>query len=386
MRRTPTQPEFHLAAHSYTALAPGVRLIVLGAVHGNETCGTQAIKRTIDDIERGHLELMRGSVTLVPVTNPLAYQFGRREGERNLNRNLRPTDHPADFEDRIANWLCPLLERHDVLLDLHSFHTPGEPFVMLGPENNAGALEPFSLAAEERAFARHLGVRRFVDGWLDTYARGVSRRIAAGTALGSRRGSALRDRYQRVHAQRGRLRRHAGMRRARRPERPRDGISRDPQCPCLPRPERMRCSPSGARTPAACAWSTSLTRLTTRMPSTTSGQASNRSSLASASACATTAPRCSHPRRLHRVPESERTRRRGMVLSRTPRSRALAMDPGPPRDRYGERKNCYIYISKLLDGFHAHENASIVIADPGSRIEAGLSPNPRYRACTPAKR
>lgn len=180
MRRTPTQPEFHLAAHSYTALERGVRLIVLGAVHGNETCGTQAIKRTIDEIERGHLELMRGSVTLVPITNPLAYQFGRREGDRNLNRNLHPTDRPADFEDRVANWLCPLLAAHDVLLDLHSFHTPGEPFVMLGPENNASSLEPFALAAEERAFARHLGVRRFVDGWLDTYARGVSRRIAAG--------------------------------------------------------------------------------------------------------------------------------------------------------------------------------------------------------------
>lgn len=180
MPRKPTQPGFHLAAHSYTAPAPGVRLIVLGAVHGNETCGTKAITRTIDELERGHLELRNGSVTLVPVTNPLAYHFGRREGERNLNRNLRPTDHPADFEDRVANWLCPLLAAHEVLLDLHSFHTPGEPFVMLGPENNAGSLEPFSHAPEERTFARHLGVRRFVDGWLDTYARGVSRRIAAG--------------------------------------------------------------------------------------------------------------------------------------------------------------------------------------------------------------
>lgn len=180
MRRAPTPTRHHLDTHNYTALEPGARLIVLGAVHGNETCGTKAIRRTMDDIECGRVELVRGSVTLVPVTNPLAYHFGRREGERNLNRNLRPADHPADFEDQVANWLCPLLERHDVLLDLHSFHTPGDPFVMLGPENNVGALEPFSLAAEERAFARHLGVRRFVDGWLDTYARGVSRRIVAG--------------------------------------------------------------------------------------------------------------------------------------------------------------------------------------------------------------
>jgi succinylglutamate desuccinylase len=168
-----------LAAHSYTGMAPGPRLIVTGAVHGNETCGTQAIRRVVADLEAGRLAIARGSLTFVPVANPLAHRHRRRDGERNLNRRLFPTAVPRDFEDRVANWLCPLLARHDVLLDLHSFHTPGEPFVMLGPLDNSGALEPFARAAEERALARHLGVRRFVDGWLDTYARGVARRTAA---------------------------------------------------------------------------------------------------------------------------------------------------------------------------------------------------------------
>jgi succinylglutamate desuccinylase len=167
-----------LAAHSYTGLAPGPRLIVIGAVHGNETCGTQAIRRTLAEFEAGRLAITRGSVTFVPVANPLAYRLRRRDGERNLNRCLFPHADPHDFEDHVANWLCPLLARHDVLLDLHSFHTAGEPFVMLGPTDNTGALEPFARAAEERALARHLGVRRFVDGWLDTYARGVARRAA----------------------------------------------------------------------------------------------------------------------------------------------------------------------------------------------------------------
>jgi predicted deacylase len=103
-------------------------------------------------------------------------------GDRNLNRNLVPTDTPAEFEDRIANWLCPLLAQHDVLLDLHSFHTAGEPFVMLGPEDNRGVLEPFTRAVEETALALRLGVHRFVDGWLDTYAAGVARRLAAGVS------------------------------------------------------------------------------------------------------------------------------------------------------------------------------------------------------------
>src|ERR1700741_2735199 len=161
------QPQFKSV--NYTGLNAGPRLIVLGAVHGNETCGTQAILRVIDELDSGGLRIAAGSVTFVPITNPLAYARADRSGERNLNRNLFPKAEPKDFEDRIANWLCPLLAQHDVLLDLHSFRSPGEPFVLVGPRNNDGALEPFKHEASERALARRLGVRRFASGWLATY-------------------------------------------------------------------------------------------------------------------------------------------------------------------------------------------------------------------------
>ena len=52
---------------------------------------------------------------------------------------------------------------------------------MLGPKNNEGPLQPFTHYDEERAMARHLGVKRFVDGWLETYANGVARRVREGT-------------------------------------------------------------------------------------------------------------------------------------------------------------------------------------------------------------
>ncbi len=162
----------------FAATTPGTRLIVTGAVHGNETCGTVAIRRVIDDIEHGRLRIVRGAVTFVPVTNPLAHERGRREGERNLNRKLAPSTQPREFEDHVANWLCPLLASHDGLLDLHSFHTGAEPFVLIGPPDNAGALEPFSHAAREENVALRLGVRRIVDGWLSTYAAGVEQRRA----------------------------------------------------------------------------------------------------------------------------------------------------------------------------------------------------------------
>jgi predicted deacylase len=162
----------------FSATTPGPRLIVTGAVHGNETCGTVAIRRVLRDIDQGRIALVAGQVTFVPVTNPLAYERGQRHGDRNLNRKLAPTGEPREFEDHVANWLCPLLAHHDVLLDLHSFHTPGEPFAMVGPPDNDGALEPFRHAAQEEALAVRLGVRRIVDGWLGTYAAGVERRRA----------------------------------------------------------------------------------------------------------------------------------------------------------------------------------------------------------------
>lgn len=170
-------------------MKPGPRLIVLGAVHGNETCGTQAITRVLSDIDDGRLLLNGGTVTFVPITNPLAYKLRERAGDRNLNRNLYPVEEPKDFEDHVANWLCPLLAKHDVLLDLHSTRAQNPAFAMLGPENNTGALQPFAHCEKERALALRLGVRRFVDGWLSTYAKGVARRVlqtaAAGQALNS---------------------------------------------------------------------------------------------------------------------------------------------------------------------------------------------------------
>lgn len=177
---TPLELPTGLSFSQFAGFSPGPRFIILGAVHGNEICGTQAILRIRNEIESGVLRITKGMLTLIPVTNPLAFALKRRMGDRNLNRHMRITEIPEDFEDLVSNQLCPLLKQHDVLLDIHSFHSPGRPFALIGPSNNADTLEPFSLAEQEGAFALSLGVNRFVEGWLDTYARGVLERQARG--------------------------------------------------------------------------------------------------------------------------------------------------------------------------------------------------------------
>ena len=185
----------HLRLHQFAGFQPGPRLIVTAAVHGNETCGVGAVQAVIAALDSGALTLLKGSVTFIPIVNALAHAKGQREGDRNLNRNLRPPVVPQDHEDRIARQLCPQLAAHDVLLDLHSFLGRGQPFVMLGPLDNDGELEPFAHAAQEAALAACLGPTHVVEGWLSTYELGLKRRAAkaSDTGTGSRKQALVQD-------------------------------------------------------------------------------------------------------------------------------------------------------------------------------------------------
>lgn len=156
-----------LRIHTVASLTPGPRLLVVGGVHGDEISGTLGIERILGEFDAGTLQLQRGELTLVPVANPLARRRLQREGERNLNRLFRPSEQPADYEARITNVLAPLIARHEVLLDLHSFQSAGEAFAMIGPRDNTGTLEPFARSFEEGQLALHIGTPVVVEGWLD---------------------------------------------------------------------------------------------------------------------------------------------------------------------------------------------------------------------------
>jgi N-alpha-acetyl-L-2,4-diaminobutyrate deacetylase len=174
--------EAPLEAVRFLGLAAGPRLIVLGAVHGNEVCGAMAIERAIADCRTGTIAIRRGEVTFVPVTNRKAFHQKTREGDRNLNRDLGERLVPRDYEDRIGAKLCTLLRTHDVLLDLHSFRSEGDPFAFLGPTDNTDSLEPFRHAAAEWDFTARLGAQTLIHGWLPAYSRYSAERVRLGHA------------------------------------------------------------------------------------------------------------------------------------------------------------------------------------------------------------
>jgi hypothetical protein len=145
-------------------------------VHGNETCGTKGIHRVMAELDSGALSIVAGSVTFVPITNPLAYA-------RACQRRPQPEPQPVP-ERQSAGFRRP----HRQLAvsaagparraaRLAPFNADSQPFVMVGPRNNDGPLQPFQHEDKERALARRLGVRRFVDGWLHAYGQGVQRRL-----------------------------------------------------------------------------------------------------------------------------------------------------------------------------------------------------------------
>lgn len=139
----------------------GISLLILAAVHGNETAGTQACFRIIDEFNRGALRLTCGHLTLVPVCNPEAYRKDVRSIDENLNRVIKMHDNPQSYEQRLANEICPLIRSHRFTLDLHSTHCVGDvPFAFCDYPDDYN-----------RKVIETLPVDYVLEGWPEIYGR-----------------------------------------------------------------------------------------------------------------------------------------------------------------------------------------------------------------------
>ncbi len=146
-------------AFTYAAPEPdaGPHVLVLGAIHGNEPCGTIAQRTVMADLDAGRLALARGRVTFIPVCNPEAAAQAKRFVEADLNRIFKPASTALSYEQRLANEIADSIERADIMLDIHSAHTPTTPFVFVDH-------------ADQVPLAHLLSLPYAVTGWPDLYA------------------------------------------------------------------------------------------------------------------------------------------------------------------------------------------------------------------------
>lgn len=132
---------------------PGKKLVVFGAVHGDEPCGSMALQNFLFQLIAGDLLFQCGELVVV-IANQEGLQLEKRYLEKNLNRLfVDATSLDESYEYRRARELMPLLQRADYFLDIHSTSRPTAPFLFSEKH----------LLSE----AKLLGVPNIVMGWND---------------------------------------------------------------------------------------------------------------------------------------------------------------------------------------------------------------------------
>ena len=113
----------------FTADRKGPVLALLGGVHGNEVCGPKALTELVAELNSGKIKLLAGTLIVIPVCHEEAFAAGKRQIEENLNRVFCLHENPKTLEQRLANQIIPLIEKADYVLDIHSFHQPGQAVI-----------------------------------------------------------------------------------------------------------------------------------------------------------------------------------------------------------------------------------------------------------------
>lgn len=124
---------------SFDGPAPGPHVLINALVHGNEQCGARAVAELLD---RG-VRPLRGRLTLGFANVAAGRSGGARFLEEDLNRlwDAAVLAGPRrSLELDRARELRPLIDRVDILLDLHSMQTPGPPLMLAGMAPQGRAL------------------------------------------------------------------------------------------------------------------------------------------------------------------------------------------------------------------------------------------------------
>src|SRR5450759_501662 len=129
--------------HTFDSGEPGPHVMISAVTHGNEICGAIAVDRLLGlgavkiRPTRGKLSLVFANVGAFSRFNP-ADPHATRFVDEDLNRVWRADtlDGPRDSAElRRARELRPIINEIDLLLDIHSMHSPHEPVMLCGPHD-----------------------------------------------------------------------------------------------------------------------------------------------------------------------------------------------------------------------------------------------------------
>jgi hypothetical protein len=102
---------------------PGPTVLIFAGIHGDESAGYLAADRYVG------LKLVKGDLIIVPRLNLYAILTGKRTGLSggDLNRKFQPSEENEDPDDKIVDLAKSLMDRADLILNLHQgygFYSP----------------------------------------------------------------------------------------------------------------------------------------------------------------------------------------------------------------------------------------------------------------------
>lgn len=146
MRRVDAGPAGGFDVHTFDSGRPGLRVAVLGGVHGDETEGAMAASR----IAAAELEILAGRLDVIPICHEAAFAADSRTSPvdgKNLAR-VFPGDPGGTATPLLAHHIYMEVLRHaDFVMDLH---TSGQAYDMPFLAGY-GATEPGTGSIAERA-------------------------------------------------------------------------------------------------------------------------------------------------------------------------------------------------------------------------------------------
>lgn len=117
--------EKNLNLISFISNKPGSKVCIVGGVHGDETCGSDAIDILRHEFSEGR-KLLNGELLTI-IANSKALKSGKRFIDFDLNRAFGNSS-AIGYEAELAQQISPYLANVDYLIDLHSTSAPTEPF------------------------------------------------------------------------------------------------------------------------------------------------------------------------------------------------------------------------------------------------------------------